>query len=442
MAGTLTNIGGKQQIWNIGGGNLINTADLVQMELQALEAKKSPYTSSKQRLVDEKNVYASVKKQFSDFTTAFTNLSSFKGNEKKTSTSKDGFITAAADGSAFAGTYNITVQKLAQRHLITSVKDININDTIGQAGTFNINGKPLEVKADMTYKDLINKMNNGGYGVSAYTLGTKMFVTAATAGTEGGIRLEQAANSNILQTIGLFDASNQFAHQETLPQDAEYTINGITQTSKSNTINTLPGVTIKLEKVTTEAISLTVEDSNVNAGMDAIKKMTEEYNKAVSELDRFAGKEGYLQGSNVAFSLQNAMTSMFSYSKDNKYVSSFGIQVEKDGRVKLDEEKLKTAFRENPDGVNAFFFGFNGLGHEMERKLDGIFGITSFMTERTKSIDKEIGKIDEKINSIDSFNKLKQEAIVDKYAKLEQQLAMLDMQLKQMKAMTKQKSDD
>ncbi|MEH6888790.1 flagellar hook-associated protein 2 [Bacillus sp. JJ864] len=440
MAGTISNIGGKQQIWNT-GSNLINVKDLVDLELQALEAKKSPYNSSKQSLVDEKNVYASVKKEFSDFVTAFTNLSSFKGNEKKTSTSKDGFITAEADGSAFAGTYNITVQKLAQRHQITSVKDININDTIGQNGIFKIGDKPLEVKADMTYKDLINKMNNGGYGVTAYTLGTKMFVTSAKAGTEGKIELAEV-NGDILQTIGLFNAPNQIAHEETPPQDAEYTINGITQTSKSNTVNALPGVTIKLEKETSEPIRLTVEDSNINAAMDAIKKMTTEYNKAVSKLDLFAGKDGVLQGSSVGFSLQNAMTSMFSYSKGNQYVSSFGIQVEKDGNVKLDEEKLKTAFRENPDAVNAFFFGFNGLGHEIEKKLDGIFGVKSFMTERTKSIDKEIRDLDSKIKDIDSLNKMKQEAIVGKYSKLEQQLAMLDMQLKQMKAMTKQKSDD
>ncbi|AIE78928.1 Flagellar hook-associated protein FliD [Bacillus cereus] len=39
-------------------------------------------------------------------------------------------------------------------------------------------------------------------------------------------------------------------------------------------------------------------------------------------------------------------------------------------------------------------------------------------------------------------NKEKQQAIIDKYAKLEKTLAALDSQLKTIKAMTKQKSDD
>ncbi len=30
----------------------------------------------------------------------------------------------------------------------------------------------------MTYKDLINKINDGDYGVSAYTLGNKIFMTS------------------------------------------------------------------------------------------------------------------------------------------------------------------------------------------------------------------------------------------------------------------------
>ena len=33
----------------------------------------------------------------------------------------------------------------------------------------------------------------------------------------------------------------------------------------------------------------------------------------------------------------------------------------------LDEEKLKTAFKENPESTKQFFFGLNGLGHDTEK---------------------------------------------------------------------------
>ena len=94
--------------------------------------------------------------------------------------------------------------------------------------------------------------------------------------------------------------------------------------------------------------------------------MKDEYNKAVGNLDLFAGENGAMQGNNISFSLSNSMTSLFKHSQDNKYLFSFGIQVDKTGKMTLDE-KLKTAFKENPESAKQFFFGFNGVGHEMEK---------------------------------------------------------------------------
>ena len=50
--------------------------------------------------------------------------------------------------------------------------------------------------------------------------------------------------------------------------------------------------------------------------------MKDEYNKAVENLDLFAGKNGAMQGSNIAFSLSNTMSNLFKYSQDNKYLFS------------------------------------------------------------------------------------------------------------------------
>jgi flagellar capping protein FliD len=36
----------------------------------------------------------------------------------------------------------------------------------------------------------------------------------------------------------------------------------------------------------------------------------------------------------------------YSFSQDDKYLFSFGIQIDKKGNMTLDEEKLKTAFKE------------------------------------------------------------------------------------------------
>ncbi|KAA0797421.1 flagellar hook-associated protein 2 [Bacillus sp. JAS102] len=458
MAGTISDYGGRQQIWNL-GNNIIDTKKLVDLELQALEMKKSPYNTQKQTLTNEKNVYASMKKEFGNLVQVFKDLNAFKGDEKKTALSKDGFMTAQADAAAIPGTYMITVERVAERHQITTgsltppktpegtEQKFSLDLKLGVDDVFHINGKEVKISEDMTYKDLINKINNGNYGVSVYTLGDQLFFTSTTAGEAGELKLTDGANG-FLQNIGLVtsvkneDGTNVIAHQVTGAVNAEYTINGIKGTSKTNKIDTIPGLTIDLEKVTTEPIKLTIEDSDIKNSIDLIKKMKDEYNKAVKNLDLYAGENGVMQGNNVSFAISNAMTSIFRFSQDDKYLFSFGIQIDKTGNMTLDEEKLKTTFKENPEATKQFFFGFNGIGHDTDKKLEGIFGDEGIIGKRSKSIEKQVIDLERKIQDIDTNNKKKQESIIDKYAKLESQLALLDSQLQTIKAMTKTKSDD
>lgn len=450
MAGTLTGIGDRQQIWNL-ANNMIDTSKLVELELQTLEMKKTPFNNQKQLLTNERNVYASMKKEFGNFLKIFGDLNAFKGNEKKATLTKEGFITAQADAAAIAGTYTVTVEKIAERHQITTKpgEKIDLDTTIEKDVTFGINGKEVEILKGMTYKDLVNKINNGNYGVSVYSLGGQLFFTSTTAGEKGAINLVDG-KEGFLEEIGLVNSSldkenNKIftvAHEITAATNAEFTINGIKDSSKSNKIDTIPGLIINLEKETTEPIKITIEDSNIKDSIDLIKKMKDEYNKAVSNLDLFAGENGAVQGSSIAFSISNTMTSIFRYSQNGKFLNDFGIQVDKKGNMTLDEEKLKNAFKEDQETVKQFFFGFTGVGHDMEKRLDAIFGDEGVIGKRSKSIEKQVKDLDGKIRDIDNVNKEKQKTIIEKYSKLESTLAELDNQLKTIKAMTKTKSDD
>ncbi|BCC46276.1 hypothetical protein BCJMU02_1585 [Bacillus cereus] len=287
MGTAVSNLGGRQQIWNL-GNNIIDTSNLVNLELQALEMKKTPYNNQKQTLSNERNIYASMKKEFNNFVQVFKDMYAFKGNEKKTSVSKEGFVTAQADASAIAGTYNITVEKVAERHQITT-KPVDLSDPKNKIDldaklekdvAFEINGKEVKVSKDMTYKDLVNKINNGNYGVSVYSLGGQLFFTSTTAGEKGEINLVDG-KEGFLEEIGLVNSSIDkgtnkkvftIANEITAATNAEYTINGIKDSSTSNKIDTIPGLTINLEKATSEPIKITIEDSNVKDSIDLIKK--------------------------------------------------------------------------------------------------------------------------------------------------------------------------
>ncbi|KIV71985.1 Flagellar hook-associated protein FliD [Bacillus mycoides] len=464
MAGTLTGIGGRQQIWNL-GNNMIDTSNFVELEMQALDMRKTPYTNEKNQLSQDKLLYTSLKSEFSSFTQTFKNLAAFKGNEKKVTTSQDGYINVKADGGAIAGTFNMTITQLAQRHQIAS-KEIKMDDKLPRNETLQLGGKELKVTTDMTYKDLINRINDGDYGVSAYTLGDKIFMSSKKEGTAGEINFSGNA-SKLFQDMGLANTDGTAVNTINAAQNAIYSINGIKGDSSTNTIEALPGVKIELLKVTEQKVDekpdgekpdastkttdpkakgidlrFTVSDSNVTDASNIIKKMVADYNKAVSTIDIFAGKGGAFQGQAIMQSVRQAMNNVVTFSQDGNYLFSFGVQLKQDGTMEVNDEKLTQALKEKPDAAKQFFFGSNGLGKMMEEPLDKLFGDKGVVGERVKGIDSRVSDLDKKIKDIEAQNLQKQDEIVKKYQKLESTLAALDSQLKTIKAMTKQKSDD
>ncbi|MBZ4221776.1 MULTISPECIES: flagellar hook-associated protein 2 [Bacillus] len=459
MAGTLTGIGGRQQIWNL-GNNMIDTSNFVELEMQALEMRKTPYANEKNQLSQDKLLYTSLKSEFSSFTQTFKNLAAFKGNEKKVTTSQDGYINVKADGGAIAGTFNMTITQIAQRHQIASNDITDINAKLPRNESLKLGGKELKVTTDMTYKDLINKINDGDYGVSAYTLGNKIFMTSKKEGTDGVIKFE-GNTSTLFQDIGLANADGTALNTINEAQNAKYSINGITDESSTNTIEALPGVKIELLKVTEPKVEgtpdagtttdpkakgidlkFTVSDSNVTDASNIIKKMVADYNKAVATVDIFAGKGGAFQGQAIMQSVRQAMNNVVTFSQDGNYLFSFGIQLKQDGTMEVNDEALTKALKEKPDAAKQFFFSSNGLGKMMEEPLDKLFGDKGVVGERVKNIDSRVSDLDKKIQDIEKQNLDKQNEIVKKYQKLESTLAALDSQLKTIKAMTKQKSDD
>ncbi|WP_242267057.1 flagellar hook-associated protein 2 [Bacillus cereus group sp. BfR-BA-01518] len=458
MAGTLTGIGGRQQIWNL-GNNMIDTSNFVELEMNALDMRKTPYTNEKNQLSQDKLLYTSLKSEFSSFTQTFKNLADFKGNEKKVTTTQDGYINVKADGGAIAGTFNMTITQLAQRHQIAS-KEIDVDAKLNRDETLKLGGKELKVTSDMTYKDLINKINDGDYGVSAYTLGNKIFMTSKKEGEDGVINFKDNT-STLFQDIGLASKDGVAVNVINEAQNAEYTINGIKGKSSTNTVEALPGVKIELLKVTEPKVEgtpdagtttepkakgidlkFTVSDSNVTDAANVIKKMVADYNKAVSTVDIFAGKGGAFQGQAIMQSVRQAMNNVVTFSQDGNYLFSFGIQLKQDGTMEVNDEALTKALKEKPDAAKQFFFSSNGLGKMMEEPLEKLFGDKGVVGERVKSIDSRVSDLDKKIKDIEAQNLQKQDEIVKKYQKLESTLAALDSQLKTIKAMTKQKSDD
>ena len=207
------------------------------------------------------------------------------------------------------------------------------------------------------------------------------------------------ANEQDGNTI-IYDSSNNIATIKMQGSDAEYTYNGIEMTSSSNNIsvNGLKFSITSNTKDTSEEITIS-STTDVENMASTIKSFVEEYNTLMSELNDLinadsAGsyepllddeKEGMTDSQiekwekkikdsllrndstlkSLTSSMRSILSSTLSTNKTYKSLASIGITTSSDwtanGKLELDEDKLKEALTNNPDEVITLFSA-NGDG--------------------------------------------------------------------------------
>ncbi|MEC0304531.1 flagellar filament capping protein FliD [Terribacillus saccharophilus] len=231
-------------------------------------------------------------------------------------------------------------------------------------------------------------------------------------------------------------------------KNAQFTYNGaLTIESKKNSY-TLNGVTFNFNEITDSAVRITV-DNDVDAAYNKIKDFIDSYNKIIEDTNaklsekvyrdyppltddqkkemsedeiklwEEKAKSGMLKGESV---LQNGLYSMRSAWYNNvetggayNQLAQLGIKTSSDyldnGKLIIDEDKLKEALRENPDGVYKLFSNdVEGSGRGIINRIEDTLDVTmNSITQRAGNTDKTnqqftLGKrLDEIEDRIDSY---------------------------------------
>ncbi|MDR1811769.1 MAG: flagellar filament capping protein FliD [Candidatus Fibromonas sp.] len=207
----------------------------------------------------------------------------------------------------------------------------------------------------------------------------------------------EAAMFTVKKSMGSFNKSNAFSEVTVEGQNAVYSIDGNTISSKSNNDETSrPGTVFELKKVTKDIDSVKVSlELDVSAVADKIKEFVEEFNSLMKFIDDQAraivkedtddkGKKtttritGPFTGETTISSLRENLRSMFTnvinelagnlkdsegknIEKKTEYSSAsrLGILTKKDGSLEVDSEKLEKALKEHFDEVSRLFTANN-----------------------------------------------------------------------------------
>jgi len=361
------------------------------------------------------------------------------------STSLSGSGVAVTTGSeTVAGTYSIEVTQLAQAQ---SLATDGISDTSTALGTGTLtlqagSGDAVSITLDSsnnTLAGLRDAINAADAGITATLVSDgsdspyRLVLTSNSTGTDAGMTVSYSSSDSSDLASSLFgyaDGSGNMT-ETVAAQNAELTINGITVTSQSNTVEeALQGVTLTLSD-TGSAQTLTIK-RDTDKIESAITAFVDAYNDFVTTVDELtaydadAGTSGELLGDSTTRRISTELASDIYTQMGSgtfSYLSQLGIGLESDGTLAIDEDTLASALEDNLDAVSEFFIGSDGSSGFISRMTEDL---DNYLDEDTGLIPAKTDSLDTKLDQLEERYEEKQALIDSEMERWREQFTELD----------------
>lgn len=416
---------------------------------------------------------------------------------RKVSATDESKAAVSATSEAVNGSFTLDIQQLAEGASLTSDK-VSQGDTFGTYMELDLGngGEKIVVSNEkgINMKDIAKAINEAKQGVSAsfevdsYGKGALILQTAET-GKDAKINLQVLAGG-----VGDETFIDQFQSTAAEGEDAVVLFNGVEMNYNSNNIK-LNGVNIQLKDI--GKVDVKVE-TNVEGIMDKIKKLVDDYNELVDKVSgavsekKYPGyhplsmeeknamhendaklweeksKSGLLnRDESLQRMLQNIRNDLYKTVEGLKgsfnHITQIGITTEKysrgatGGKLEIDEEKLRNAILEDPEGVMELLFKeedkdikdskgvFTGV---YDNIIDGMKSIIDksgpgqdadllrnvksnilidFVTKKSSisDIDREVLNTNKRIDDLNAALLRKENAYYAKFANMEQMLQQM-----------------
>lgn len=378
---------------------------------------------------------AKLKSALTTFDGALLGLAGKKGVlANSASFSATGYASASASASAQAGTYNLFVEQVAtvsQRQFSDFA-----NPTVAVAsGTLTVDsgGKSFNVTLDssvdtdgdgsISASELARAINSasGNAGLvnasvvttsSGGVASTELILTSGTTGQSSEITLggsSAAALGSSTQTIGN-NAKVWLGAQNS----------GVLMEQASNTFTNISGVSLTVTKAQATGetpLTLTVgKDSSATAAN--LQSFIDAYNTLVGELDKLTASgesgRGAAAGAFVSDAgvraLRSRLSSIVRQQSGTLSLASYGIAIDRYGKMSLDQGRMKSGLEKNPDGLDAL------LGSTASGSSTGILGaLDNYLKNWTNGASGQIAKRQSSVETLQKSISARQTRLEDSY---------------------------
>jgi len=310
---------------------------------------------------------------------------------KKATSSNESYVKVTASANAMAGTHTVKVKELAEVARVSSGKLLKYDEVTGELSKNSVLDEGLKFKENGSFtiktatgektfdigedsikniNDLVKEINNAtvidenGKTVSlglraAFDkgLGQLMISTKDTGADQ---------NINITTTIGGIFAGDAI---EKTGKDAEIEFNGETVTKSTNNFSVY-GINLQLQsKQVEEAEPITLHvDSDVDSMFDKIKSFVDEYNKIIDDINGQLGQKYYRDFPPLTSEQKEAMTEKDIELWEEKSKSGL---IKNDGNLTRMLQTMRTQLYEKVEGVNGSYNHITQIGITTGRYQDG-----------------------------------------------------------------------
>jgi flagellar hook-associated protein 2 len=430
----------QQAAQSIISGSTNSTMDVNALVTALVNAKvagkSATLTARSQRNTTQLTAIGTIKSVLSLLQSSLKTLSDGTALASLVASASGKGLTASTGAGAISGSYSVTVTNIATAQTLTSGA-FDATTPLG-SGTLQLSVGNQSVTIDIdpkksTLADIASAINsaNGNPGVTAAIIngtdGAHLVLNASSTGLANGISIAVTSDSAELQKLNVKTSASATTpavtaidntddwKQSVAAQDARFEIAGMPVTSASNTIKSaLAGVTLSLTQDavgTTQTLTLARDLADQKSAIGAFVTAYNNFVTTVASLTGFdstkqAGQQGgALLGDALLNSIRNTISSALSAGVKNGAGSgvnfaSIGISLQKDGQLKIDDNALTLALKDNAGTLSSLFNAKTGLAASLNTHL------ASFLTTG--------GIIDARANAISADQK----AVADQQTKL------------------------
>jgi flagellar hook-associated protein 2 len=445
-----------------GIGSGIDTSSIVSALVKASTSpKQTQITKAETATNTTLSGIGSLKSALEAFQTAaaaLNNTNTFMG--LTASSANESVVKATSDNTASPGTYAVTVSQLATASKVSSKLFTSGASTAISSGTLAITqgGKSYSVTVGSgatlsSVRDSINSSLSSS-GISANIVtdsnGSRLVLSSTTTGAGSDISTSGISELTIDGTAPINTSDNTSAGYITArPVDAQYTIDGLSMTSSSNTVSSaISGLSLTLTGTTvgTTATNITVASdsdtlkTSVKSFVDAYNTMMTVINNqtkvtstgaTTSTSDSATTSAGALTGDamvrKLVSQIRGALTDVSTTSGSLSVLSQLGVGTNSStGLLSLDDTKWNTAMKTQYGNVASLFTGDKGLISRMDNILEGYTQTGGVLETRQKSLNAKLSDLDEQQDTLDRRTESLTAILTAKYTAMDTLVAQLN----------------